>query len=85
MADAIYISVRAALDLAISESASVRLVLRRSDNDRSLTVRVIDGSPYEVGTGTDGRERVFMRIAESTEQIVLVERIARVLAVDATG
>lgn len=78
MVDSIYISVKAALDLAIEEKSSVRLVLR-SDSDRTLVARVIDGAPYEVGVGSDGRERVFMRVAESTEQIVLVERIARVL------
>ena len=81
MSDAIYIAVRAALDLAIAESAWIRLVLR-TDPDRVASVRVIDGAPYEVTAGPDGRERVFVRIAESTEQIVLVERIARVLSTD---
>ncbi|MEI8254940.1 MAG: hypothetical protein WCJ30_04635 [Deltaproteobacteria bacterium] len=79
MVDAIYISVRAALDLAIAEKATIRLVLR-GDLERGRPIRMIDGEPYEVGVGPDGRERVFMRIAESTEQIVLVDRIARVLS-----
>lgn len=80
MPDAIYISVRAALDLAISEGTWIRLVLR-TDPDRHGEPRMIDGAPYEVSKGADGRERVFMRIAESTEQVLLVERIGRVLVV----
>lgn len=80
MLDAIYISVRAALDLAIAEGAWIRLVLR-ADPERHAEARMIDGAPYEVSKGADGRERVFVRIAESTEQVLLVERIARVLTV----
>lgn len=77
--DAIYISVRAAIDLAIADESWIRLVLRPNP-DRPGPERVVEGAPYEVVTGPDGRERVFVRIAEATEQIVFVERIARVLS-----
>jgi len=80
MPDAIQICVRAALDLAIAEGRWVRLVLRR-DAPGATDARVIDGAPYEVGPSADGRERVFVRIAESTEQVLLVERIERVLTI----
>ena len=79
MPDAIYISVRAALDLAIIDQAWIRLVLR-ANPERPGPDRVINGEPYELITGADGRERVFVRIAEATEQIVFVDRIARVMS-----
>lgn len=72
-------TVRAALDAAILRGVRVSLVLR-GDVVAGLPVRTLEGVPYEISPGRDGRERVFLRIAEETEQIVLVERVMRVLA-----
>jgi hypothetical protein len=80
--DGVYNGVRHALNRAIEEGQRVSLVLR-ADLLAGVSVRTLEGVPYEISPGRDGRERVFLRVAEETEQIVLVERVMRVLtAVD---
>ena len=76
--EAIHQSVSAALQLAILEVTHVQLVLR-GDPAAGRPVRVIVGTPYAVGESADGRERVTLRVAEGTDQIVLIERVMRVI------
>jgi hypothetical protein len=78
MSDPLYDDVYLALLDAIRMQQRVSLVLR-GDVMAGLSVRTLEGVPYEIAPGRDGRERVFLRIAEETEQIVLVERVMRVL------
>jgi hypothetical protein len=78
MSDPLYDDVSLALRDAIRLQQRVSLVLR-GDLVAGLPVRTLEGVPYEIAPGRDGRERVFLRIAEETEQIVLVERVMRVL------
>jgi hypothetical protein len=76
--EAIHTAVRGALQLAILEGAKVAVVLR-GDPSAGRAARVIHGVPYEIVATSDGRERVYLRVAEGTEQIVLIERIMRVM------
>jgi hypothetical protein len=74
-------SVRGALELARLGGTPVRVSLR-ADPKRSLPVRVIQGIVVEVTAGPDGRERVIIGVAEDTTQIVLLDRIVRVMTAE---
>ena len=76
--EAIHTAVRGALQLAILEQAKIAVVLR-GDPSAGRPARVIHGTPYEIVTSADGRERIYLRVAEGTEQIVLLDRIMRVM------
>lgn len=75
---AIQLAVRGALQLAILERAQVVAMMRR-DPLEGRPARMVVGMPYEISCAKDGRERVHMRIAEGTDQILLLERIIRVM------
>lgn len=77
--EAIRESMTAALQLALLEKAVVQVVLR-GDPGTGHPSRVIVGTPYQFGESADGRERVTLRVAEGTDQILLVERVIRVLS-----
>ena len=76
--EAIRESMTAAFQLALLEEAVVQVVLR-IDPGTAHPSRVIVGTPYQFGESADGRERVTLRVAEGTDQVLLVERVIRVL------
>lgn len=76
--EAIHASVRAALNLAMLEQAPVQIVLR-GDLTAGRPARVIVGTPCRIAESADGRERVTLNVAEGTDQVVLIERVMRVL------
>jgi hypothetical protein len=73
-------AVRAALAVAMAGGHRVLVVLR-GDPARGRPVRTLEGVPAAFASSTDGRERVILTVAQdATEQIVLLERIVRVMA-----
>ncbi len=76
--EAVHAAVRGALQLAILEGARVAVVLR-GDATLGRPARVVNGVPLEILTAADGRERVSLRISEDSEQILLLERLIRVM------
>jgi hypothetical protein len=71
-------AIRTALQHAMAERAWVTVVLR-PDLSAGRPVRTLEGIPVELGHGRDGRERVFLGVSDDTQQVVLLERIVRVL------
>lgn len=54
-------------------------VVLRNDARHQPAGREYEGVPCELAHGTDGRERVVLRVAEHSEQIVLIDRVVAVL------
>ncbi len=75
---AIQVAIRGALQLAITERARIVATMWREPEDTG-PARLVSGTPYEFSSRSDGRERVHLRVAEGAEQILLVERIMRVM------
>ena len=75
---AIVVAARSALERAMETGQNVSLVIRR-DPTSGMPVRTIEGVVADLFTSRDGRERVTIRIAEDAEQVVLLERILRVI------
>ena len=78
LTDAISVAIWSALELARVAGERVNVVLR-GDPTRGLPIRTIEGMVTELNVAPDGRDRVVIDIAEGTSQIVLVERIVRVM------
>ena len=70
--------IEGALQLAITERARIVATMWREPEDTG-PARLVSGTPYEFSSRSDGRERVHLRVAEGAEQILLVERIMRVM------
>lgn len=68
----------AAIRSAMARREAVALVLR-GDATSGLAARVVEGVPVGFRPAKDGRERIVLKIAEGTEQLVLLERVVRVL------
>lgn len=80
LTDAIFLAVRTSLELARDAGDRVSVVLR-GDPTRGLPIRTIEGIVTELNVAPDGRDRVVLDIAEGSSQIILVERIVRVMPV----
>ena len=75
-------AVRASLKMAIACGDKVVLFLRdKKATNADAAARTVEGTPIGIATGPDGRERVFLEVAEGTQQMVLVERIARIVPI----
>ena len=72
-------AIRAALKMAIVCGDRIVLLLRDKATTSAAMARSVEGTPVGIVTGPDGRERVFLEVAEGTQQMVLVERIARIM------
>jgi hypothetical protein len=62
---------------AIRTGSYVRVELGES-RSTFTGIRFVEGQPYEIKRGRDGRDRVVIRVAESTEQIVPIDRVTAV-------
>jgi hypothetical protein len=61
------------------------LVIVRGDPATGRPARLIDGVPVDFSPTRDGRERVVLEVVEGeANQLVLLDRIARVSIVDGT-
>lgn len=78
--DALATEVRASLELAQATGHRVAIALR-GDLERGVPVRVIEGTIEEFNATVDGRVRVRIAISPDAEQLVLVEKIVRVVPV----
>ena len=67
----------ASLLIAIEERERV-VVYLEGDGTAGKPMRTIEGTPIEIVSAADGRERIVFVITEGTEQYVLLERIARI-------
>ena len=72
------IDVTAAIEMAIAGHAPVVLVVK-GDLLAGRPVRTLEGVARAISVARDGRARVVLCIAEETEQVVLLDRVVRVL------
>jgi hypothetical protein len=77
--ESVYIAIRAALLLAVEEKHSVVVTLRPSaPTPGKPDRRQYEGIPTEIVMGPDGRERLFLGVADDTSHVILLDRIGRV-------
>ncbi len=69
---------RASLELAQTSGDCVAVALR-GDLERGIPMRVIEGVVMGFDAAADGRPRVRLAIGADAEQVVLLERVVRVL------
>ena len=72
------LGVKLALDHAITHKQSV-LAVMDAEPAMGRQIRTVEGVPTGFRATRDGRARVVFSIADGTEQIVVFERIARIL------
>lgn len=71
--------VRAALDVAIASGKTITVKVTMASGD----TRTVSGIAMSWHTGRDGRERIGLLIGTQTQQALLLESIAEVIAADA--
>jgi hypothetical protein len=72
------LGVKLALDHAMTHKQKVLAVLQ-AEPEMGRAVRTVEGVPIGFRATRDGRARVVFSIADGTEQIVVFERIARII------
>ncbi len=72
-------AVRGALQLAQAEESRVQLVLR-GDPAAGQPLNIVEGVVSGFRQGSDGRERVVVRISEDADRVVPIDGIVRVLS-----